>query len=76
VAAGAPTVGGEPDPVARRGAVALLLTLWTQGTLMTFIPVTEDIPLSLTIAADHTVLLATLAISVLTGVIFGILPAN
>jgi predicted permease len=57
------------------GAVALLLTLWTQGTLMTFMPVTEDIPLSLTIAADHTVLLATLAISVLTGVIFGILPA-
>jgi predicted permease len=57
------------------GAVALLITLWTQGTLMTFMPVTEDIPLSLTIAADHTVLLATLVISVLTGVIFGILPA-
>jgi predicted permease len=57
------------------GAVALLITLWTQGTLMTFMPVTEDIPLSLTIAADHTVLLATLVISVLTGIIFGILPA-
>ena len=57
------------------GAVALLITLWTQSTLMTFMPVTEDIPLSLTIAADHTVLLATLVISVLTGVIFGILPA-
>jgi predicted permease len=57
------------------GAVALLITFWTQGTLMTFMPVTEDIPLSLTIAADHTVLLATLVISVLTGVIFGILPA-
>src|SRR5215470_12623780 len=57
------------------GGVALLITLWTQGTLMKFMPVTEDIPLSLTIAADHTVLLATLLISVLTGVIFGILPA-
>ena len=57
------------------GAVALLITLWTQGTLLTFMPVTEDIPLSLPIAADHTVLLVTLVISVLTGVIFGILPA-
>jgi predicted permease len=57
------------------GVVALLITFWTQGTLMKFMPVTEDIPLSLTVAADHTVLLATLIISLLTGVIFGILPA-
>ena len=57
------------------GAVALLITLWTQGTLMTFMPVTEDVPLSLTIAADRSVLLATLVISVLTAMIFGILPA-
>jgi predicted permease len=57
------------------GAVALLITLWTQGTLMKFMPVTEDIPLSLTIRADRTVLLATFVISILTGVIFGILPA-
>jgi len=57
------------------GVVALLITFWTQGTLLKFMPVTEDIPLALTIAADRTVLLATLIISVLTGVIFGILPA-
>ena len=57
------------------GAVALLITLWTRGTLMTFMPVTEDVPLSLTIAADRTVLLATLVVSVLTAMIFGILPA-
>jgi predicted permease len=57
------------------GAVALLITLWTQGTLMTFMPVTEDIPLSLNIAADRSMLLATLVISVLTAMIFGILPA-
>jgi predicted permease len=57
------------------GAVALLITFWTEGTLMKFLPVTEDIPLALSIAADRTVLLATLVISVLTGVIFGILPA-
>src|SRR6202030_1526166 len=57
------------------GVVALLITFSTQGTLMKFLPVTEDIPLALSIAADRTVLLATLVISVLTGVIFGILPA-
>jgi len=57
------------------GVVALVITLWTQGTLMKFMPVTEDIPLSLTVNADRTVLLATLLISALTGVIFGILPA-
>jgi predicted permease len=57
------------------GAVALFITFWTQGTLMTFMPVTEDLPLSLTIEADRTVMLAKLVISVLTGMIFGILPA-
>ena len=57
------------------GAVALLITSWTEGTLLKFMPVTEDIPLSLNITADRTVLLAAFGISVLTGVIFGILPA-
>jgi predicted permease len=57
------------------GAVAFLITFWTSGTLMKFLPVTPDIPVSLNIPADRTVLLATLIISVLTGVIFGILPA-
>ena len=57
------------------GGVALLITFWTQGTLMKFMPVTQDLPLQLSITADRTVLLATLVISVLTGVIFGILPA-
>jgi predicted permease len=56
------------------GAVALLITLWTAGTFMKFIP-TTDFPISLNIRADRTVLLATMVISVLTGVIFGILPA-
>src|SRR6202048_1000461 len=57
------------------GVVALLITFWTQGTLMKLLPVTEAIPLALSVAADRTVLLAALVISVLTGVIFGILPA-
>jgi predicted permease len=57
------------------GAVALLITLWTEGTLIKFLPVTEDLPLALSVVADRTVLLAALVISLLTGVIFGILPA-
>src|ERR1700683_139443 len=56
------------------GAVALLITLWTAGTLMKFVPA-MDFPISLVVHADRTVLLATIVISVLTGVIFGILPA-
>jgi predicted permease len=57
------------------GAVALLITLWTQGALLKFLPVSEDLPLQLSIAADRTLLIAALVISLLTGVIFGILPA-
>jgi len=56
------------------GAVALLITSWTAGTFMKFIP-TTDLPISLGVPVDRAVLLATMAISVLTGVIFGILPA-
>src|SRR5713226_9611174 len=56
------------------GAVAWLITLWTSGTIMKFLPAV-DFPLSLPVRADRTVLLATMVISVLTGLIFGILPA-
>src|SRR5713101_1348156 len=56
------------------GVIALLITFWTAGTFMKFLPET-DFPISLSIAADRAVLLATFVISVLTGVIFGILPA-
>jgi predicted permease len=56
------------------GVVALLITLWTAGSLMKFMPAT-DFPISLNVRADRAVLLATMVISVLTGVIFGILPA-
>lgn len=57
------------------GGVALLITAWTGGTLMKMLPVTPDIPLMLNVRTDRTVLFATLIISALTGVIFGILPA-
>jgi predicted permease len=51
-----------------------LITFWTAGTLLKFLP-SGDFPVWLTVQTDRTVLLATLAISLLTGVIFGILPA-
>jgi len=57
------------------GAVALLFTQWTQGALMASVPAIPDIPIALNVRTDGNVLLATLCISVLTGVIFGILPA-
>ena len=57
------------------GAVALLITFWTEGTLMKFLPA-DGFPICASASrADRTVLIATLVISVLTGVIFGILPA-
>ncbi|HEV2288540.1 MAG TPA: ABC transporter permease [Candidatus Acidoferrales bacterium] len=57
------------------GCVAMLFTLWTAGTLGDFLPPVAEIPLSMTVNADRTVLLATLVISIFTGIIFGILPA-
>jgi predicted permease len=56
------------------GGVALLITAWTAGTLISFLPTTA-FPLALDMRADRTVLLVTVVISLLTGVIFGILPA-
>ena len=56
------------------GLLALVITFWTEGTFMKFMP-QMDFPISLGIRTDRTVLLATLGISLLTGVIFGILPA-
>lgn len=57
------------------GVIAMLFTLWTAGSLSDFIPPVAEIPLSLTVTADRTVLLVTFIVSILTGVIFGILPA-
>ena len=56
------------------GVVALMITAWTAGTFMKFVPET-DFPISLNVQTDRAVLLATFLISVLTGLIFGILPA-
>ena len=56
------------------GGIAMLITLWTSGVFGDFIPPTT-IPIYMNFHADSTVFYATLAISALTGVIFGILPA-
>lgn len=56
------------------GGAALLLTSWSARTFATFIPPTS-LPITLNGRADYTVILVTLAISALTGAIFGILPA-
>lgn len=56
------------------GGIAMLLTLWTSGMFGDFIP-PSSIPVYMNYHADRAVLFATMAISLLTGIIFGILPA-
>jgi predicted permease len=56
------------------GAVAMMFTLWTARTFAAFFP-TTNLPLTLNGHADRTVLFVTVVISILTAVIFGILPA-
>jgi predicted permease len=56
------------------GVVAILITLWTAGSMAKFIP-PMDFPVALNARTDHSVLFATLLISLTTGVLFGILPA-
>ena len=57
------------------GAVAMLLTKWTAGTFAAFFPHTTNLPLTINGHADRTVLAVTTLISILTAMIFGILPA-
>ena len=56
------------------GAVALMLTLWTAGTMSAFLPPTT-LPLTLNGHVDSSVFLATLLVSVFTAVVAGALPA-
>ena len=56
------------------GALAMLLTTWTAGSSAALIPPTT-LPLTLGAHADPTVLLATMALAILTATVFGILPA-
>jgi len=56
------------------GLVAVLFTLWTAGTFNKFVPPTS-LPVALNISADRFVFMATLAISIVAAMVFGILPA-
>jgi predicted permease len=56
------------------GAIAMLMTIWTSGAMTRFVP-QMDFPFYLSIEADRTVLAAAFVFSLITGIIFGILPA-
>ena len=56
------------------GAVAMLITAWSAGTFADFLPATS-FPVVLDVRPDRVVLLAALIISVITGAIFGAVPA-
>ena len=55
------------------GACGLLLALWGTRALIALGP--QDIPRLATVGVDQTVLLFVLAVSLITGLLFGILPA-
>ena len=57
------------------GGVAMLLTNWTAGAFAAFFPPITNLPLTINGHADRTVLAVTILISILTALIFGILPA-
>jgi predicted permease len=56
------------------GAIAMLMTVWTSGAMTRFVP-QMDFPFYLSIQADRTVLTAAFVFSLITGIVFGILPA-
>jgi putative ABC transport system permease protein len=56
------------------GAIAMLMTVWTSGAMTRFVP-QMDFPFYLSIKADRTVLAAAFVFSLITGILFGILPA-
>jgi predicted permease len=57
------------------GGVAILLTTWTSGTFAAFFPPTSSLPLAINGRTDSRVLAVTILVSILTALIFGILPA-
>jgi len=56
------------------GAVAALLTVWTAGIFASFIP-PANLPITLNGRVDGTVILTAFAVSLVTALIFGALPA-
>jgi putative ABC transport system permease protein len=56
------------------GAIGLLLAYWLVSAATAFKP-PMDLPISSTLHMDHRVLIFTVAVALLTGLIFGLLPA-
>jgi len=56
------------------GGLGLLLALWLVDLVLAFKP-PIDVPLSFELPIDHRVLIFTCAVSIATGVLFGLLPA-
>ena len=56
------------------GGCGLVLALWTAGTLVSFIPAL-GLPIWLNLTIDWRVFVFTLAVSLITGVVFGLAPA-
>jgi predicted permease len=57
------------------GAAGLLLAVWIDETLVNFLPRGDTNTLAISAAPDWRILLFTLGISLLTGIIFGLVPA-
>jgi predicted permease len=56
------------------GAVALVCTLWTSKSFMNLAP-PSDLPIWISVSVDRSVLFISLAVSLLAGALFGVLPA-
>ena len=56
------------------GGIAIVITLWTSKTFMNLAP-PSNLPIWLSISVDRRVFLFSLAASLVTGILFGVLPA-
>ncbi len=56
------------------GGIAILITLWSSKTFMNMAP-TSDLPIWISVNVDRRVFLVSLAASMFTGILFGVLPA-
>ncbi|MGH9666983.1 MAG: ABC transporter permease, partial [Bryobacteraceae bacterium] len=57
------------------GALGVIIAIWATGALVTLLPKTISIHNVTAVSVDHTVLAFAVAISLLTGLLFGLAPA-